>query len=76
MKKPLLYGLAALAAGCTTAPAMTGPDPRDAAAAAPAPAYRSALEGYAGFRDEEAADWRRLNEEVGRQGGHRGAMRP
>jgi hypothetical protein len=74
MKNLMLYGLAALAAGCTTAPAVTGPESREATPAAPA--YRSAFDGYAGFRDEEPADWRRLNEEVGRLGGHRGALRP
>jgi hypothetical protein len=75
MKNLMLYALAALAAGCSARPAPTGPDPRDPGAAA-APVYRSAFEGYAGFRDPDEADWRRLNEEAGRLGGHRGAMKP
>lgn len=60
----------------TPAPRGIAP-PRAADPAAPAPgaAYRSAFDGYRGFRDEPIADWRVLNDEVGRIGGHIGIMR-
>jgi hypothetical protein len=48
--------------------------PTDASAPAPAPRYDSAFENYKPFREEVIADWRGLNEEVGRVGGHRGVM--
>lgn len=44
--------------------------------AVPAAQYRSAFEGYRPFREEPVADWRAVNEEVGRVGGHIGIMRP
>ena len=48
--------------------------PTDPAASAPPVTYRSAFEGYRLFRDEAIADWRAVNEEVGRVGGHIGIM--
>ena len=50
------------------------PDPADPAAAAPAVNYESAFTGYQPFREEEVRDWRALNEEVSRAGGHIGIM--
>ena len=43
-------------------------------ASAPAPAltYDSAFESYRPYREEPAADWRTVNDEVGRVGGHIG----
>ena len=75
MKKLLLYGLAASVAGCAAAPEPARPNPSDPKAAAPATTYRSAFEGYTAFRDQEPADWRQLNEEVDKAGGHVGIMR-
>lgn len=66
----------ALAAFCiSTALAQPVPartHPADPDAAAPAPAYRSAFEGYRPFRDETPLPWRGVNEEVARIGGHLG----
>lgn len=44
-------------------------DPR---AAVPRLEYRSALEGYRSFVEEDLRDWRKSNEEVGMAGGHAG----
>ena len=76
MNKLLLCGLAALVAGCGSAPDRVRPAAADAEAAAPGAPYRSALEGYAGFREQELADWRAVNDEVGKVGGHKGALQP
>ena len=49
------------------------PAPSDAAAAVPPLKYDSAFGGYRPFREEEKpGDWRALNDEVGRAGGHAG----
>ena len=44
--------------------------------AAPAPVvkYESSFAGYNRYRDEALADWRSLNEEVARAGGHVGIL--
>jgi hypothetical protein len=49
--------------------------PTDAAAAAPSIKYHSVFERYRSFDEEPLADWRALNEEVARAGGHAGIMR-
>lgn len=72
MKNTLLYGLAALAAGCAAAQDKAPPNPADPGTAVQATTYTSAFEGYAGFSEQDPADWRQLNEEVGRAGGHAG----
>lgn len=64
----LAVGLPSMASGQTSNPA----DP--AAPVTPNP-YRSAFEGYRGFGDTKLGNWRALNEEVARVGGHAGAMR-
>ena len=51
------------------------PPAADAAGPAPATSYRSAFDGYRPFREEAVTDWRALNDEVGRVGGHVGIMR-
>lgn len=51
------------------------PDPTDPQAAVPATVYRSPFAGYVPFDDTKRADWRALNEEVRRAGGHIGIMR-
>ena len=50
------------------------PPAADAAAPTPATSYRSAFDGYRPFKEEAVTDWRALNEEVGRVGGHVGIM--
>jgi hypothetical protein len=50
------------------------PDPLDPAIASP-PDYRSAFEGFQGFRAQGAGDWRGANDRVGAVGGHAGALR-
>lgn len=49
--------------------------PADPAAPAPAAAYQSAFEGYQPYRDEPIKDWRAVNDEVARVGGHVGIFR-
>lgn len=76
MQKILLYGLAAVAAGCSSAPeGIGGPNPGDPALAGSPGPYRSALEGYFRYREPEPADWRQVNDEVAKAGGHVGIMR-
>ena len=66
--------LALFAPGALTAVAAQ-PHPADAAAGAPAVRYDSAFAGYRPFHEEKPGDWRALNEDVGRAGGHVGIMR-
>ena len=47
----------------------------DAAASAPPAKYESTFENYRSFREVPIADWRALNDEVGRVGGHIGIFR-
>lgn len=75
MTKLLLYGLAAIAAGCAGAPDRVGPDPSNPAASRASGGYDSAFESYAGFKEQEPADWQQLNEEAARTGGHAGIFR-
>jgi hypothetical protein len=43
-------------------------DPRDARAKVPPVEFRSTFEGYRPYADQSLRDWRKSNEEVGRQG--------
>ena len=72
MHKSILFLLAVCAAG--TVAAQEGlRDPRDPKAQAPRVEYRSSFEGYRRFAaDQDLANWRRANEEVGAAGGHSG----
>jgi hypothetical protein len=65
----VVLAVAASAAGAQSAKRS---DPNDPNAKAPPMEYRSAFEGYRPFTDQEAADWRKANEEVGAAGGHAG----
>ena len=47
----------------------------DASAPSSVVEYRSAFEDYRPYREEARADWRSVNEEVARAGGHAGIMR-
>lgn len=69
---PLL--IAGSAAAQTAAPG-NPPSPLDARAKVPAPEFRSAFEGYKAYVEQEPADWRRANDEVGRVGGHAGLQK-
>lgn len=51
------------------------PAPADPSAPVPAAGYQSAFEGYRAYREEPLADWRHVNDEVGRVGGHVGIFR-
>lgn len=59
----------------------SAPPARTAASGEPSarlaiPAYRSALDGFRPYRaDEPLRDWREVNDEVGRLGGHIGHLR-
>ena len=65
----LALGLAPLAA-LSVLPAHAQPT-SGAALEAPAPAFRSALDGYQSFSDEKLVPWRDANDNVGRIGGWR-----
>lgn len=62
----LFIGLAACAADWAAVP----PNAREAQAAVPLVEYRSAFADYKPFADQELADWRKANDEVGAAGGH------
>ena len=72
--------LAALCCACAAfwlSPAMAqqhtnNVHPANPQAAAPAPQYQSAFDGYQSFRDEKIASWREVNDEAARVGGHLG----
>lgn len=50
-------------------------NPLDPAAKVLPVEYRSAFEGYRPYTEQEIANWRRSNEEVGAAGGHAGLLR-
>lgn len=75
MHKLLVFALAALHAGAAAAQG-TRADPNDAKAKVPPTGYRSALQDYRPFAEQETADWRKANEEVGAAGGHAGMFKP
>ena len=66
-----------LCIGLALAPpvAAATPGPADPSAPVPAVTYQSTFESYRGYREEPLADWRGLNEDVARAGGHVGVMR-
>lgn len=72
MRIIVVLWVAAVLAGCAPRQAEAPANPRDAQAKVPPVMYRSAFEGYRAFADQELADWRRANEEVGAAGGHAG----
>ena len=72
MSKGVLFVPALVVAGVVAAQNAERPNPNDPKAKVPPIEYRSAFEGYRPFTDQEAADWRRANEEVGAAGGHAG----
>ena len=53
----------------------TLPQPADPAASVPKAVYQSPFEGYVPFREQELASWPKVNEEVGKVGGHVGIFR-
>jgi hypothetical protein len=67
--------LAALVAGTASAQTEKRPDPADPEARAPAPAYRSAFEGFRRIEQEQHTTWREANQEAARIGGHVGILR-
>ncbi|HYC48674.1 MAG TPA: hypothetical protein VED01_24625 [Burkholderiales bacterium] len=73
MFRAFLYGAAAsiVTAAFAQQPAQTTPGP---ARPARASTYDSAFEGYRSYREESAGDWRAVNDEVGRVGGHVGIV--
>lgn len=71
MHKLLVIALAALYAGAAAAQG-TRADPNDLKAKVPPTEYRSAFQNYRPFAEQETADWRKANEEVGAAGGHAG----
>lgn len=72
--KAIATALAALAAGCGGAPKEAPAGPLDAGSRVAPVEYRSSFADYQRYAEPEAASWRELNDEVGRLGGHRGAL--
>ncbi len=61
-----------LFAGAAAAQDAVRTNPLDPQAKVPPVEFRSALEGYRPFVEQERRDWREANEEVGAAGGHAG----
>lgn len=74
MSKAALFVIAATAAALAAAQE-SRPDPRDPKAKVPPLEYRSAFDGYRRYSEPELADWREMNDEVRRIGGHVGIAR-
>lgn len=71
MQKIFVFALAALHAGAATAQSARQ-DPNDPRIKVPPAGYSSAFGDYRPFAEQETADWRKANEEVGAVGGHLG----
>lgn len=71
----LCCALAALALQSAAAIAQSRGNPSDPATAVPATRYSSAFTGYQPLGDEKIAQWREINDEVARIGGHLGMFR-
>jgi hypothetical protein len=82
MKFAVVVFIAAVAALSALLPApgahaqsQARPDPADPNAAVPAFGYQSAFGDYKRHTDPAVRGWREVNDEVGRIGGHAGALR-
>ncbi len=75
MQVRTLCALAMSVAGAAVAQNAPQTDPRDPKASAQPAEYRSAFADYRPYKEPEIADWRALNDEVGRVGGHLGIAR-
>jgi len=76
MKERTMFGaLAIVVAGATAAQNAPQTDPRDPKARVQPADYRSAFADYRPYNEPEIANWRAVNEEVGRVGGHLGIVR-
>ena len=56
------------------APLLAAPTPTDPDAVVPSVEYQSAFPTYRSYVDEPVADWRAINDEVTRVGGHGGVV--
>jgi hypothetical protein len=72
MHRFLLAVPAVVLAGAAAAQTDGRANPLDPAAKVPPTEYRSAFEGYRPFAEQDLANWRKANEEVGAAGGHAG----
>ena len=76
MQVRTMFGaLAILVAGAAAAQNVPTADPRDPKAPVQPAEYRSAFADYRPYNEPDIADWRTVNEEVGRVGGHLGIVR-
>jgi hypothetical protein len=78
MSRPIICALAHIALFAVAVPALAQnptqaarPDPLDARAAVPAPAYEAALAGYRRFDEEPRISWRQANDTAEAIGGWR-----
>ena len=56
------------------APLLAAPAPTDADAVVPGVEYQSVFQDYRTYADEPVTDWRAINDEVARVGGHTGVV--
>lgn len=76
MHKRIMWGaLAMVVAGAAAAEKAPPPSPADPTGRAQPAQYRSAFADYRRYDEPEIADWRAVNDEVGRVGGHLGIVR-
>lgn len=66
----LLPALALVA--CASKPPEARPDAEQKQVGVVRAGYQSAFDGYRAFAEQDLADWRRANEQVGSAGGHAG----
>jgi hypothetical protein len=74
-KRTMLGALAMVVAGAAAAQNAPQPGPADPKARTQPAEYRSAFTDYRRYSEPEIADWRAVNDEVARVGGHLGIVR-
>lgn len=74
-KRMMLGALAMVVAGAAAAQKAPQPSPADPKARAQPAEYRSAFTDYRRYNEPDIADWRSVNDEVARVGGHLGIVR-
>ena len=71
----IIFVIGALAlAGCAGSPPQA-PHPRQPQSSVAPLQYNSAFEGYRPFAEQDLANWRKANDDVGAAGGHAGHAR-
>lgn len=71
----VLVSFAAMLAATWSVTLAANPDPADAGSPVPLIRYESPFNGFAAREDPQPGAWRKLNDEVGRVGGHAGYLK-